>query len=172
MDVTTLQMGDFLQRLQELPVKVSFEDSDAQDIFHFLFAQTHDSPSCVLFIIFSHPNDPIYRTALQKAKIPANIQTQIVSFLVLSQKQASLRYFYFRILVGREQHVQFTFPAVPAPVENHTTYTETPRSIRPRAPFPGRLMCRYSLEPVADDVHDDVFKPLLRKNIPHNATKT
>jgi hypothetical protein len=59
---------------------------------------------CLLYYIFnvSSPSDIMWswRPALQKAQIPNNIQTQIVSFFVLSQKQSSLRKYYFRILIG------------------------------------------------------------------------
>ena len=58
--------------------------------------------ACAAYYIFTSKQP--CRTVLEKAKIPANIQTQIVSFLVLSQKQASLRYFYFRILVGNQNN--------------------------------------------------------------------
>ncbi len=94
----------------------------AQDIFnHSPFSSHTDSwhlltPQLVYIIVYlcivcicwlyflnvSRPSDikcPC-RPALQKAQIPNNIQTQIVSFLVLSQKQASLRKYHFRILHG------------------------------------------------------------------------
>ena len=40
------------------------------------------------------------RKALQRARIPAGIQNYIFDFWLLSQRQASHRYFYFLILTG------------------------------------------------------------------------
>ena len=68
----------------------------------FFHADSQLPIACAVYYIFTSKRP--CRTALQKAKIPANIQTQIVSFLVLSQKQASLRKFYFRILVGNQNN--------------------------------------------------------------------
>ena len=90
--------------MQELPSKVLFEDSNAQDIFHFLFSHRLATPHRLCCLLYIFTSKQPCRTVLEKAKIPANIQTQIVSFLVLSQKQASLRYFYFRILVGNQNN--------------------------------------------------------------------